>query len=157
MPLAKTRYTIAFRGSKKFFFKFKIRRPSISEKILQKLRLITRKIIFIVPAYTPGSQKGDNVPLTPLVATPMPVCQKRRDWSGTSHQCPSQSLTHPGCAAHDKVGFSPFLGLWALLGNRCTRVGVRLHSRRVCFEEQSPVRFTAPVQLLAAPTARRWD
>ena len=52
---------------KKVFFIFKIRRPSISEKILQKLRLITRKIIFIVPAYTPGSQKGDNVPLTPLV------------------------------------------------------------------------------------------
>ena len=34
------------------------------------------------------------------------------------------------------VLFNPFLCLWALPGNRCTRVGAQLHSRGVWFEKQ---------------------
>jgi len=54
----------AFSKPQKFLV-FKIRYLSISEKILQKHRLITRKIIFIVP------QGPKSVPLTPPVAPPM--------------------------------------------------------------------------------------
>ena len=63
--------TLAFRGSKKFLI-FKIRCVSISEKIQQKHRLITRKIIFIVPPVPAGPKsERDNVYLTPPVAPPM--------------------------------------------------------------------------------------
>jgi len=61
-----------------------------------------------------------------------------------------------------------FLGLWALPGNRFTRVGAQLHSTGVWFEEQSThtalgrlpfvsLHLLPDVQLVAAPTARRWD
>ena len=55
--------------------------------------------------------------------------------------------------------FSPFLGLWALPGNRFTTVRAQLHSRDVWFEEQSThaaldrLPFVSPhlVRILAAP------
>jgi len=68
----------------KKFLIFKIRCLSISEKILQKHRLINRKIIFIVPPCTPGSQKlgGQCPPHTPRL---------RRPWVSV---CPAGLLQH---------------------------------------------------------------
>jgi len=109
MPLAKTRYTIAFRGSKKFFY---IQNTSSINKWKDsaEAQINHQEDHFhctrLYPRVPKGGQCPPHAPPGSLVATPMPVFQKRRDWSGTSHQCPPQSLTHPGCAAHDKVGFS---------------------------------------------------
>jgi len=70
MPLAKICYTSVPRVKK--FLIFKIHCLSISERVLQKHRLIPRNIIFIVPS---GSQKwGTMSPSHPPVARPMITC-----------------------------------------------------------------------------------
>jgi len=87
MPLAKIA-TLAFRRSKSF----KIRCLSVSEKILQKHTLITRKIIFIVPPCTPRVPKvrGTMPPSHPPVALPMSPLVPSLDF----HRCTVSHHSH---------------------------------------------------------------